>query len=131
MTDVQFLQGLITLVSDFTRIAAFVPLITLLVNIGKIVWPNIQAKYISLILQVVFWIAYTLATRLGGVEPVRLDTWIEAITTAALAIVPLFFSLGGTTLAYKASVKLGIPLWDYQRSDPKIERGTVPLAEAA
>ena len=110
---VEFLEQLTRMIVDLTAVPFLLPLIVLLVGLIKRIpidaIQSLPANVIHLVVQVLAWVAYAVATHYG--KGAEFESWI-AVLTPLLQLVVSY--LGGAWL-YNQAKQANMPLWGYQR----------------
>ena len=117
MTPEQAFPLLVQLVGAITLVQLGSPLVTALTSIIKRYTP-FDPRYINLILQVIFWVAYEVALRILGVAQADVDQTVQLVTTIVTAFGGFFGSLVKSGQVYQDAVQAQTVIVGYQRTDP-------------
>lgn len=113
---VEFIERLLTMITDLTAVPYAVALVTLLVSLVKRLpfMTAVSAPTIHLVIQVIFWVIYAVLTHFGQGE--QLQEWTQAITILLQTLLPLIASMFGGKWLYSKAESASVPLWGYRRS---------------
>ena len=110
---VEFLEQLTRMIVDLTAVPFLLPLIVLLVGLIKRIpidaIQSLPANVIHLVVQVLAWVAYAVATHYG--KGLAFENWVQALTP----LLQLIVSYLGSAWLYGAAKQTNMPLWGYQR----------------
>lgn len=91
------------------------PFVTTFTGLLKHPFPNLNPRYIQLALSAGLTVAFAVAVAVGW--EVRLQTFLDSLIVGVSAVMAIYGSLVGSTQAYGAAVKRGVPVLGYKPGD--------------
>ena len=121
MQEVEFLQNLLRLLTDVTFIPFAAAGVIVITNILKMIRVPVNPTLLALLVQVVVWVAYTIA-RQHGVE-LRFQEFWDALINVIQAVLPLVGSIAAAHVGYESAKSAGVPLLGYSGNKAELVVG--------